>query len=74
MANDSVVRTEEVEDNIYIPSKAVLKVMAREKSNYKAKDYNSPYTGEKKALVVYTEQNYIEMENGKIFLTGNHLV
>lgn len=60
--------------NIYSPAPGVLKVMVGDQSGYKPHSYESRYSGDKKILVVCTEQAHMEMKNGKIFLTGNHPV
>lgn len=61
-------------DNTYSPAPGVLKVMVNDQSGYKKKSYDAKYTGDKKVLVVCTEQDRMEMKNGKNFLTGNHPV
>ena len=61
-----------VGNNIYSPSPGMLKVMVSDLSGYKKKDYSSQYTGDRKMLVVCTEDDHLEMKNGNIFLTGNH--
>ncbi len=59
-------------DNIYTPSPTVINMMVRDKSGYKKVDYPNKYKGDKKILFICTEENHLEMKNGKIFLTGNH--
>ncbi len=63
-----------VSDNIYSPSPGWLKVRVWDESGYKGKEYGSQYEGNKKILVVCTEESHMEMKNGDIFLTGNHPV
>lgn len=65
---------QETEAGIYIPSKSSLKLAAPNKTNYDHSEYDNPYTGDKKILMVCTEQQYMTMENGKKFDTGNHPV
>ena len=65
---------QEVEAGIYIPSTSALKLAAPSKTNYDHSEYDTPYTGNKKILMVCTEQQYMTMENGKKFDTGNHPV
>ncbi len=65
---------QEVEDGIYIPSTSSLKIAAPNKTNYDNTEYDTPYTGNKKILMVCTEQQYMTMENGNKFDTGNHPV
>lgn len=65
---------QETEAGIYIPSKSSLKLAAPSKTNYDNTEYDTPYTGNKKILMICTEQQYMIMENGKKFDTGNHPV
>lgn len=65
---------QETETGIYIPSKSSLKLAAPNKTNYDHTEYDTPYTGNKKILMVCTEQQYMTMGNGKKFDTGNHPV
>lgn len=65
---------QEVEAGIYIPSKSSLKIAAPSKTNYDNTEYDTPYKGNKKIMMVCTEQQYMTMENGKRFDTGNHPV
>lgn len=65
---------QETDTGIYIPSKSSLKLAAPNKTNYDHTEYDTPYTGSKKILMVCTEQQYMTMENGKKFDTGNHPV
>ena len=57
---------------IYTPSPSSLKLAAPSKTNYDNTEYETPYTGNKKILMVCTEEQYMTMENGKKFDTGNH--
>ena len=65
---------QETEEGIYIPSKSSLKLAAPSKTNYDNTEYDTPYTGKKKILMVCTEEQYMTMENGNKFDTGNHPV
>ncbi len=65
---------QETESGIYIPSKSSLKLAAPSKTNYDNTEYDTPYTGNKKILMVCTEEQYMTMENGNKFDTGNHPV
>lgn len=65
---------QETEKGIYIPSKSSLKLAAPSKTNYDNTEYDTPYTGKKKILMVCTEEQYMTMENGNKFDTGNHPV
>ncbi|MBP3946378.1 DJ-1/PfpI family protein [Psychrobacter sp. K31L] len=68
------LEAQETEAGIFIPSKSSLKLAAPSKTNYDHTEYDAPYTGDKKILMVCTEQQYMTMENGKKFDTGNHPV
>ena len=68
------LQAQETEARVYIPSKSSLKLAAPSKTNYDNTEYDTPYTGNKKILMVCTEQQYMTMENGKKFDTGNHPV
>ena len=65
---------QETEAGIYIPSTSSLKLAAPSKTNYDNTEYDTPYTGKKKILMVCTEEQYMTMENGNKFDTGNHPV
>ncbi|WP_198334818.1 glyoxalase III HchA [Psychrobacter namhaensis] len=68
------LQPQETNAGVYIPSKSSLKLAAPNKTNYDHTEYDTPYTGNKKILMVCTEQQYMTMENGKKFETGNHPV
>ena len=68
------LQAQETEAGVYIPSKSSLKLAAPSKTNYDNTEYDTPYTGNKKILMVCSEQQYMTMENGKKFDTGNHPV
>ena len=68
------LQAQEAEAGVYIPSKSSLKLAAPSKTNYDNTKYDTPYTGNKKILMVCSEQQYMTMENGKKFDTGNHPV
>ncbi len=65
---------QETEKGIYIPSTSSLKLAAPNKTNYDNTEYDTPYTGKKKILMVCTQEQYMTMENGNKFDTGNHPV
>ena len=64
----------QIEEGVYIPSVSSLKIAAPSKTNYDNTDYDTPYTGDKKIMMVCTEQQYMTMTNDKKFDTGNHPV
>ena len=49
---------QEAEDGAYTPSKASLKLAAPNKTNYDHSEYEAPYRGNKKILMVCTERQY----------------
>jgi molecular chaperone Hsp31 and glyoxalase 3 len=57
----------------YIPSSFSRMVSVSGKTNYNP-HYYEKYTGDKKVLVICTDEKYLTMENGKDFSTGNHPV
>lgn len=65
---------QETEAGIYIPSTSSLKIAAPNKTNYDHTNYDNPYKGDKKIMMVCTEEQYMTMENGNKFDTGNHPV
>lgn len=59
-------------DGSYSPSTLGLKVATVPVSDYEEISY-AKYQGErKKILVIFTEEKNMEMQNGKLFSTGNH--
>lgn len=68
------LQPQETEAGAYTPSKASLKLAAPSKTNYDNTEYDTPYTGNEKILMVCTEQQYMTMANDKRFKTGNHPV
>ncbi len=65
---------QETESGAYQPSKSSLKIAAPNKTNYDNTEYDNPYTGNKKIMMICTEEQYMTMENGNKFDTGNHPV
>ncbi|MGM8871081.1 DJ-1/PfpI family protein [Psychrobacter sp. 2Y5] len=65
---------QETESGAYTPSKSSLKIAAPNKTNYDNTEYDNPYTGNKKIMMICTEEQYMTMENGNKFDTGNHPV
>jgi len=61
-------------DGSYSPSKLALKLATQSKTDFQNIKYDK-YQGRKsKILVIFTEQKNLEMQNGKLFSTGNHPV
>lgn len=66
--------SQEIEDNVYIPSKFTLMVGTEKKTDYKKQEYKETYKGTKKILVFAADEANMTMANDKIFSTGNHPV
>ena len=61
-------------DGSYSPSKLALKLATSDTTDFEPVTYTQ-YQGERsKVLVIFTEQKNMEMQNGKLFSTGNHPV
>ena len=59
-------------DGSYSPSKLALKLGTVATSDFENISYTK-YQGDKsKILVIFTEQKNMQMQNGKLFSTGNH--
>lgn len=66
--------TKEKNGSGYIPSPIGRKFGVDKVSGYKATDFaGKKYTGNKKIMVLCTEERYFEMTNGKHFSTGNNV-
>jgi molecular chaperone Hsp31 and glyoxalase 3 len=66
--------TKEATGDGYIPSPIGRLLGVAKKTDYKPSDFGGrKYTGEKKVLVLCTEERYLEMKNGKQFSTGNNV-
>ena len=46
------LQAQEIEAGVYIPSKSSLKLAAPSKTNYDNTEYDTPYTGNKKILIL----------------------
>ncbi len=62
------------EDGAFIPSKLALKLATSDKTDFDNTVYKNKYQGNKKILMVCTEERNMVMANGKKFSTGNHPV
>ncbi|WP_131668715.1 glyoxalase III HchA [Psychrobacter pygoscelis] len=62
------------EDGAYEPSPTALKLATQNKTDYDDSEYRLRYQGNKKVLMVCTEEQFMTMKNGKKFSTGNHPV
>ena len=62
------------EDGAFIPSPLALKLATSASTDFDNTTYEYPHTGNKKVLMVCTEERNMTMANGKKFSTGNHPV
>ena len=62
------------EDGAYIPSPLALKMATSPTTDFDNTKYENPHRGNKKVLMVGTEERYMTMANGEKFSTGNHPV
>lgn len=62
------------EDGAFIPSPLALKLATSSTTDFDNTTYENPYTGNKKVLMICTEERNMTMANGKKFSTGNHPV
>lgn len=66
--------TKEKNGSGYIPSPIGRKLGVDKISGFKATDFGGKkYSGDKKILVLCTEDRYFKMTNGKLFSTGNNV-
>jgi molecular chaperone Hsp31 and glyoxalase 3 len=61
-------------DGTYSPSKLALKLATVDKTDFESVSYTKYQGNKSKILVIFTEQKNMEMQNGKLFSTGNHPV
>ena len=61
-------------DGTYSPSKLALKLATVDKTDFESVSYTKYEGNKSKILVIFTEQKNMEMQNGKLFSTGNHPV
>ena len=61
-------------DGSYSPSKLALKLATVDKTDFERISYTKYQGNKSKILVIFTEQKNMEMQNGKLFSTGNHPV
>ncbi len=62
------------DEGAYIPSPFALKLATSPTTDYDNTTFKNPYTGNKKVLMVCTEERNMTMANGEKFSTGNHPV
>ncbi|MDC4400226.1 protein deglycase HchA [Acinetobacter baumannii] len=73
-SNDKNPTPDLAEDNAFFPSPYSLSQYTSPKTDYDGTTYPMPYAGNKKVLMIATDERYIQMQNGKFFSTGNHPV
>lgn len=63
------------EYNAFFPSEYSLSQYTSPKTDFDGVKFESAYTGGKyKVLMIATDERYLQMQNGKLFSTGNHPV
>ncbi len=62
------------DDGAFSPSPLALKLATSSTTDFDNTTYENKYTGNKKVLMICTEQRNMTMANGKKFSTGNHPV
>ena len=67
-------RPQETADGTYIPSPLAMKMATSSTTDFDNTVYENPHKGNKKVLMVCTEERNMTMANGKKFSTGNHPV
>ena len=63
-----------MKDGSFIPSPLALKLATSPTTDFDNTIYKNPHTGNKKVLMVCTEERNMTMANGEKFSTGNHPV
>lgn len=67
-------RPTSTEDGAFIPSPLALKLATSSTTDFDNTIYENPHKGNKKVLMVCTEERNMTMANGEKFSTGNHPV
>lgn len=63
------------EYNAFFPSAYSLSQYTAPKTDFNGVQFSQPYSGGKyKVLMIATDERYLQMQNGKLFSTGNHPV
>lgn len=63
------------EHNAFFPSDYSLSQYVAKKTDFNGFKFDKPYTGGKyKVLMIASDGRYLQMQNGKLFSTGNHPV
>lgn len=67
--------TDNAEYNAFFPSQYSLSQYTAPITDFSGVKFDHPYTGGKyKVLMIATDERYLQMQNGKLFSTGNHPV
>ena len=64
----------QIEDGSYIPSPLALKLATSATTDFDNTVYENKHTGNKRVLMICTEERNMTMANGEKFSTGNHPV
>ncbi len=62
------------DDGSFSPSSLALRLATSSKTDFKDIKYEKPYDGNKKILMLCTNEKTMSMKNGTKFSTGNHPV
>lgn len=62
------------EDGAFVPSPFALMLATSPTTDFDNTVYENPHKGNKKVMMICTEERYMSMANGKKFSTGNHPV
>jgi len=65
---------DQAEFNAFFPSAFSLSQFTSAKSDLGGADYPKPYRGNRKILLIGTDERYLPTSNGTLFSTGNHPV
>lgn len=68
-----IAPTADADGEGYIPSPLGRLLGVDSKSGYKPADFGDTYSGDKRVLVLCTEERYLEMTNGTKFSTGHNV-
>ncbi len=68
------IAPQETEDGAFKPSRLALMLATSSKTDFDDSTYPSPYQGNKRVMMVCTEERNMTMKNGTKFSTGNHPV
>ncbi|PZP96399.1 MAG: protein deglycase HchA [Variovorax paradoxus] len=72
--SDRKPQPDPAEMNAFFPSSYSLSQFTSPKSDLSGADYDAPYRGSKKILMIGADERYLLTDNGSFFSTGNHPV